>query len=234
MIDSANPTLVYPNGYKPGCLPRRSKPGEVCPMAADRIKIVPSSEWAARAAELNDSLRKKVPAIYNQASVGSCAAESSTANLQVTRSVQGLPFVLFNPYSLYHFSSHGRDQGSSIDENLQLLRDQGVCSEAMWPRSKGWRAAPSAEAMEDAKNYRIEEFYEISDVNQFVSALLTGFAVTFGSQSHAVLAVQYRPGYPLIQNSWNGWGEDNSGFGRWCSWNAIEWSYGCWACRVAT
>jgi hypothetical protein len=234
MIDSTTPTYDWDaSPFKPGCLPRKSRPGEVCPMAADHIKLVPRADWDAAAAEIGDSIRKHVQVILNQASVGSCAAESSTGDLMIARSVQGLPFKLLNPYSLYHFSSHGSDSGSSIDENLQLLRDQGVCSEEMWPRSRGWRSRPPAAAMEDAKNYRIEEFYDITTIDEFVSALLSGFAVVFGASGHAIVAVQHMGNRPLILNSWDDDWEDG-GFGYWVnSYNAVNWAYGAWAARLA-
>ena len=232
MIDSANPTLVYPNGYKPGCLPRKSKPGEWCPMASERIKIIPSGDWPAAAAELGDNLRKHVPVTLDQNGDGSCACESSTGDVMLIRAVAGLPFVLLNPLYVYHTTSHGVDEGSSIDENLAFIRENGIAPESVWPRSKGWRAKPSAEAVEAAKAFKIEEFWDIASLNEFVSALLTGYCVVFGSNGHAVLAVQHMGSYPLVLNSWGNW--EDGGFGKWCSYNAINWNYGAFAVRVSS
>jgi hypothetical protein len=232
MIDSNNPVAVYPNGFKPGCLLRKTRPGERFPMAADRIKIVPSGEWDAAAAEIGDSLRKKVKAVLNQGQVGSCATESTTGADMLNRSCQGLEHILLNPLFVYHTTSGGSDSGSSIDDNLEFVRENGIAPESVWPRSKGWRAKPSAEAVEAAKAFKIEEAWDISNLNEFVSALLQGFAVVFGSQGHAVLAVEHMGSYPLILNSWGDW--EDGGFGRWCSYNAVNWNYGAWALRVAS
>ncbi len=232
MIDSANPTIIYPDGYKPGCLPRRSRPGELCPMAADRIKIVPSSDWAAAAAELGDNLRKHVPVVLDQNGYGSCACEATAGAIMLARAVQGLPFVQLNPLFIYRTTSGGSDSGSSIDDDLAFARDHGCASEAVWPRSNGFRTKPSPEAVEDALKYRIDEFFDIANVNEFVSSELDAWAVVHGAQGHAILAVQHMGTFPLILNSWGQW--EDGGFGRWASYNAIQWSYGAFAVRVAS
>ena len=147
----------------------------------------------------------------------------------LARSVQGLPHVILNPWFGYQETSGGRDQGSSIDDNLAFLRKFGCASEAVWPRSKGWRAKPSEEAWADALWYRIEEFYDIASVDEFVSAVLTGYPVVYGSAGHSVLRIEYM----LDLNSWSDDWKDG-GFGLWASLNAINWGYGAFAIRYAT
>ena len=230
MIDSSNPTIVYPSNRIAGCLPRKFRPGEKCPMMASRIKIIPSGDWAAAAKELGDSLRRKVPVVLDQGSIGSCATEATAGDVMINRSIAGSPSVLLNPLFIYHHTSGGSDNGSSIDENLAFVRDNGIAPEAVWPRSKGFRIKPPADAYEAAKDFKIEEFFDIGTVNEFVSALLKGFAVVFGSNGHAILAVQHMGSYPLILNSWGDW--EDGGFGKWCSYNAINWGYGAFAVRV--
>lgn len=234
MISSANPVAVFPNGYKPGCLPRKSKPGEWCPMASERIKLIPSADWDEAAKELGDSVRQHITFLLDQDGAGSCATESTTESDMTIRAVAGLPFVLLNPWFIYHTTSGGRDTGSSIDENLAFVRENGIAPESVWPRSKGWKAKPSAEAVEAAKQYRIDEFYDIANVNEMVSALLTGFVVVYGADGHSVLKIQHldaKRGLDL--NSWGeGWGD--KGFGVWATYNAVNWSYGAFAVRVAS
>lgn len=231
MIDSSNPTIVYPEAFKPGCLPRKFRPGEKCPMLASRIKIIPSGDWEAAAKELGDSLRRKVPVVLYQ-NVNSCACESSTGAVMLSRSIIGLPHVLLNPLFVYHTTSGGSDNGSSIDDNLVFIRKHGIAPESVWPRSKGFRAKPSDEAYEAAKPFKIEEFYGINTNNEFVSALLAGYSVVFGSNGHAILGIQHMGSYPLILNSWGDW--EDGGFGKWCSYNAINWDYGAFAVLLPT
>ncbi len=234
MIDSANPRVFLPPGRVPGCLPRTSRPGQVCPLAAEHIEIVDRADWDAAAKELNNGLglRPHVKVILDQDSAGSCATESSDGAVMGCRAVAGLPHILLNPWFVYHHTSHGRDNGSSIDENLEFIREKGIAPESVWPRSKGFRDTPSAEAYDAALAFRIEEFYDISNVNEFVSALLKGFFVVWGANGHSVLKVRHldeRKGEDA--NSWAlTWGDN--GFGVWASYAAINWAYGAWAVRT--
>jgi hypothetical protein len=161
MIDSNNPTALYPSDHAiPGCLPRKFRPGERCPMLGEQIKIIPSGEWDAAAKDLGDSLPQHITHVLDQDGVGSCATEATAGSVMLSRSVAGMESVLLNPWSIYATTSGGRDGGSAIDDNLAFAREYGICPESIWPRSKGWRAKPSAEAMEEAKKFKIVEFYE--------------------------------------------------------------------------
>jgi len=151
----------------------------------------------------------------------------------LARSIAGQERVLLNPWYIYCVTSGGRDQGSSIDDNLAFVREHGIAPESLHPRSLGWRAKPSDEAVEAAKAFRIEEFYDVANVNEFVSALLYGYAgVVFGANGHSILGIQHMGTKPLIENSWGDDWEDG-GFGYWSSYNAINWGYGAFVVRVA-
>ncbi len=222
--------FAYPPDRIPGCLPRRSLPGARFPLAAEHIKLIPRADWAAMAKDI--SLRPFVKTVLDQDGVGSCATEATAGAAMLCRAFKGLPHVVLNPWSIYWYTSGGVDGGSSIDDNLAYARDYGIAPMDLWPRSKGWRAKPSAEALEAAKQYRIDEAYDITSVDEMVSALLTGFCVVYGASGHAVLKVQHineSQGLDL-----NSWGEDwgDNGFGVWSSYRGINWAYGAWAIRT--
>lgn len=224
--------MVVPPGKAMGCLPRKSKVGEVCPMAAERIKIIPRNEWDDYAKQTN--LRPFVQQVLDQNGVGSCATESPTGGVMIGRATAGLPFVLLNPWFIYRVTSGGRDSGSSIDENLEFVREHGIAPESLHPRKLGWRAKPSEEAVEAAKSYKIEEFYDVTSIDEMVSCLLSGFPVVWGANGHAVCKVAHlndKEGLDL--NSWGtDWGD--KGFGVWAPYSKINWNYGAFAVRVAT
>jgi hypothetical protein len=224
LITSAHEPNQWPIGRIPGCLPRKWKLGAKFPLARERIKIIPRADWPALAKQ--QRMRQYIPTVLDQDGVGSCATESTTGGVMTIRAYRGLPFVLLNPWFIYHTTSGGRDAGSSIDENLDFVREHGIAPESVWPRSKGWRAKPSAEAYEAAKPFRIREAFDISTVDEAVSALFDDYCIVYGAKGHSVLKVEY-------DKDLNSWGRDwgNDGIGLWASVNAINWNYGAFAIR---
>lgn len=221
-------------GRKPGCLPRASKPGEWCPLASERIKVIPEREWDEILSDpAHMRLRPSVPVVLNQGSVGSCAAESTTGGVMALRSFNGQKFELLNPWFIYRVTSGGRDNGSNIDTNLKFVREHGIAPERLHPRSKGWRARPSDEATEAAKAFKILEFFDIQNKVEFGSALIAGFPVVYGRRGHSILGVDpiSRSEFGWL-NSWGGdWGD--GGF-EVESYRGVNFSYGVFAIRVAT
>lgn len=215
-----------------GCLPRRTRPGQLCPLFSEQFDEMTDEELAGFVGKV--SLRPFVGTILDQDGAGSCATESSTQAVMVDRAVRGLPHVVLNPWYVYRVTSGGRDNGSSIDENLAFIRENGIAPEALHPRSKGVFAKPSQEAIEAALLYRIHEFWDVTTIRQMRTALAKGFAVAWGSNGHSVLKVaDLGPADGLDANSWGAdWGDQ--GFGVWSSYRSINWGYGAWAIRVAT
>ena len=86
---------------------------------------------------------------------------------------------------------------------------------------------------EVASKYRIDEFYDISNVAEFATALLLGMPVEWGWSGHAVYAVDLIDKNTFrYANSWDeSWGDD--GFGT-LSLRSINWGYGAWAIRSVT
>lgn len=223
--------LIIPDGKKTGCKPRMSKPGQWCPLFGEKVPTIPVGEWENLIGEIE--LRSCVTNIKDQDGVGSCATESTSQAVEIVRKLEGQEYVELNPWSIYSTTSGGRDQGSSIDENLIYVQAHGICPESVWPRSKGWSAKPSAEALEVAKLYKIEEFYDISTVAEVGTALLLGFPVVFGWSGHSCVLTQLLSTTTAeYANSWApSWGD--AGFGQ-IKLSAINWSYGAFAVRTAT
>jgi hypothetical protein len=178
------------------------------------------------------SLRPRVKTILDQGTVGSCACEATVQAIMIARDYAGLPHVELNPWFIYHTTSGGRDRGSSIDRNLEFVREHGCAPISAWPRSKGWKAEPSVQAYKEAKAFRDIEVFDISNVNEMVSALLTGCAVVYGANGHAVVKVEHiNDEKGLDVNSWGtDWGDE--GFGVWASYRAVNFNYGAFAVRA--
>ncbi len=172
------------------------------------------------------------PWTLDQDGVGSCAAESACWDLAgLMRNDGGHNIPLMNPYFGYQKTSGGRDNGSVIGHNVEDLRDRGMCPEEIRPRSRGWRAAPTAKELRIAKLFRLKTFYRVSSHAEFVSALLQGFNIHFGYTGHAIVAVLYLGGGKILyKNSWGNWGDN--GFGV-LTLDRIRYDYGAYAYAVA-
>jgi hypothetical protein len=223
-------TLIIPDGKKTGCQLRTTRPGQLCSLFAEKIPVIPVAQWGDLIGEVE--LRSCVTQVLDQDGVGSCATESTSQAVMIARKLEGQDFVLLNPWSIYATTSGGVDNGSSIDENLAFARDYGICPESVWPRSKGWRAKPHADAMAVAKEYRIGEFYDLGTTAEIGTALLLGFPVVFGWQGHSCVLTQLlTTTVAEYCNSWAPtWGDE--GFGQ-IKLSSVNFGYGAWALRTA-
>jgi len=224
--------LIVPPGRATGCLPRVTKVGECCPVFGEKIKVVPAGEWSDWIGEIER--RPHVHKIKDQGGVGSCATQSVSQAVEIVRSVQGNKFEELNPLSIYRITSGGRDRGSNIDTNLKHVRDVGILPESYFPHdNRNWKASPPSGWEEVAKNYRIDEFFDITTTEEVGSALLIGFPVCFGWEGHScVLLELLNETEALYANSWGtGWGD--AGFGT-IKLSQINFSYGAFAVRTST
>ena len=200
--------LAYPPGRKPGV--KVDKPSRIMDRcnslrSAPGFEVIPEEYWekACLSEWHNKNREDRFRYTLDQNGKGSCAAESATGIKAALDTKQGLPEVLYNPWSVYWFTSGGSDRGSVIGDNVEYLRDKGVCPEEVWPRSKGWRAEPSEEAKQIALQMRIVEFFYIENITELVSALLQGFDVHGGYSGHAIAFCRYLGNGNLrYKNSW--------------------------------
>lgn len=233
---SVSELLVVPPNRCTGALPRSSRVGSICPLAAEHIDLIPSGEWAGLIAQRQSAavnMRDFIRDINDQDGVGSCATESTAKGIETQRLLHGLPYVALNPWFIYSHTSGGVDRGSSIDENLEFVRKYGCASKDVWPRSKGWRTKPTQEAYHDALQYKIDEFYDVTTTQEIGSCLLKGHVVVFGWQSHSELMIDLiSPSTALVVNSWGDtWSGDGMHEVRLSS---VNFMYGCFAIRTTS
>lgn len=224
--------LLIDGVFRPGCLERKSKFGEIClPFAESGIPLIPRDQWAGLIGQV--TLRPQVKKIKGPQTYGSCATESSTQSMEITDISCGRPWIELNPLFIYQTTSGGRDNGSNIDSNLEFARVYGCAPESVWPRSKGMYATPSAEAKAAALNHRIVEFFDIANVEEFGSALLAPFPVVFGIPGHSIVAVSLKSPTQIEYADSGGVNRGDKGFLT-VSFSSVVWSYGAWCVRTTT
>ena len=211
-----------------GCLHRKSEFGKLFKPADGNIKVIPRSRWD----DYETDLRPMVKTVLDQGSVGSCATEATAQAIMIARAFADLPHVELNPWFIYSRTSDGRDRGSSIDENLRFVQRYGCAPVSAWGRDKGWKTKPSVAAHTAALDFADIEVFDISSVNEMVSALLLGMPVVYGANGHAVVKVKHFDADKGIDI--NSWGTDwrEGGFGVWASYRAVNFAYGAFAVRA--
>lgn len=216
-----------------GCLPRTTAVGERWRTFRTQTPTIPESQWH----KYITTVRPQVWSIQDQGEVGSCASEASVQALKIMRAIQGQSSIELNPLSLYRQVNVGTDNGSGIDENLDLLSKVGVLPEAMWPRAKGWRSRPPIGWEQVASQYRALEWWDIASREEFGTALCLGFPVVYGVHwsgggGHAICGVALHKDGVQFANSWGSdWGD--SGFDV-MGWPQVErgvLTYGAWCLR---
>jgi len=160
--------------WKCGCLPRVCGLGAQFPLLADRIELIPESDWR----EVDWS--HFVPEILNQDGIGACNAFAATSALRICRIMAGQPDVRLSPGHLYGRINGGRDQGSLLGDALEALMKEGVCTtdevgELSW-RKRDWPSGLEA----ISARYKITEAFDAPTFSHLATAILMGFVVDYG------------------------------------------------------
>lgn len=193
------------------------------------IRVIPQSEWPAyidgKGGEDQLHVEPYVDFTYDQGQIGSCGSEGAAGCARANRRVGGQPDADYNPYYIYQTVSGGRDQGSSLSDNIRFLHTDGCATKDTWPRSKGWRREPSDEAKAEARQHRSLKHVKVENWSEFGTMLLHALAVYFGYPGHAIFGSRLiAPNRLRYKNSWGpGFGENGYGTLRQ---DRIAWYYG--------
>lgn len=231
--------MTNTEGFPTGCNPRTSRYGEICGKLEDNIDVITKADDFQEHINTpnEETLLRCVWSIYRQR-VGSCATNSSSGAMKLVREFNGLPRVELSAESMYVFTGGGRDRGSSIDENLRHLQTTGVLPMELWPQDEHrWNDKPPKSLLDaEACKYRISEFFDISTIEEVMSALVLNMPVVFGWQSHSCVLlklINMTSAYYL--NSWGkGWSQTGMpGIGK-INLRSIGFHYGAFAVRSVT
>ncbi|MCL2805839.1 MAG: hypothetical protein FWD26_07870 [Treponema sp.] len=119
----------------------------------------------------------------SQGRIGSCSSWAVASELTRIERLRnnwtvGLNRTYFSPLYLYNQVNGGRDAGSSLYSNGQILIDRGCALYITFPHVDNYRIQPTASAHREAARYRISEFRNIPvNLDSVRSALAGDFGV---------------------------------------------------------
>lgn len=237
----AQPRYVYGDtgdrGPKRFCAEKEYKDGD-CPVFEDSIedlgtKLIERPEWKGHIEAADESggmLDKRVTRIYDQRRTVSCTSNASGQATEIVDCGQrGPDMVVFKSAMSLYCRVGGPSSGSSVDANLRELKSRGILPLATPENSKiykhvmknvpdsgSFERAPAGYE-ETAKNFKVDEYYEIRSLIGFATAILLGFPVVYGRSGHAICAVRMVLVNGTIKwkyaNSWHeSWGDKGFGY----------------------
>lgn len=190
------------------------------------------------------SLRDKMSPVVDQGELGSCTANAMASGLREYLELKaGKPLTRLSRLYLYWHERQvegtiDEDAGAEIRDGMRILQKIGVCREDLCPYDiSKFTEAPSAEAEQEAKDFKIAGYHRVTSLGGIKYAITHGLPIVIGIQvyasfeseevaqtgmvpmpqqgeeclgGHAVLIVGYDDEKQLLEvrNSWGeGWGD---------------------------
>jgi C1A family cysteine protease len=130
-------------------------------------------------------LGTSTPPIKDQGQEGSCTGFSLSSAREVIAKEQG-NYVPFSPAFIYYEErlkehSQNQDAGAHIRDGLDILKHMGTCPEQDFPYVVGdFAKAPPAQAMTDAKQYKISSYSRLPGLPALKYAIVNQHPVVLG------------------------------------------------------
>jgi Cysteine protease len=124
----------------------------------------------------------------DQATIGSCVANSSTSALEwLYRKEQKAPVDFSRLYVYYYARQYGgfptsQDTGCYIRDAIKVLAKQGTCYEQTWPYSiNQYKTKPPVNADTEAANHQALYYFRCMDLTAIKTSIgIDGFPVVIG------------------------------------------------------
>jgi len=210
------------------------------PRVRDDFKIIPARELSdvVQQKQADDAWNRPFVEglTHDQNGRGSCASEGASGGTVFCEAKQGNELIeKLNGFALYDLVNGGRDGGSSLSDNIAAIQKYGCPSERIFPRSNRFGAEWTDAAKEDALRHRVDEFWRVSNKEEYATALALGMCVYSGYSGHAWYGIDLNATDPVNRLDWhNSWGQDwaDNGFST-LRYSSVAWYYGCWTFRTA-
>lgn len=162
LLPDPNPPQLMTFGQYVGSLPSRS----------ELIKIVESEEYQKNVGGMAhfDKTWTKF-----QNGWGKCASSAATYGVEKARYTGGQPKVELSDDYLYSLVNDGRDQGSTLGENLRAITQRGIATRKTVKEGQIFRNMYNVRvADQEALRFRAHEGYATPSEQEVVAALATG------------------------------------------------------------
>jgi len=224
------------DGLFNGALPREDAYGENFRTFASEFDVIPRDQWKDLAAAITDagSIEALIQKIKNQGREGTCTSQQTASAIEVIWNLTFSPkhWVELSPISLYKQCARGPNTGSSVScimktaqvkgalpvgtpENLAWMEEMGLNTAHVMDPTGFYQKYPQ-DWEQTAQYFRVDEVFDINSFDEFITALLMGFPVSYGRAGHSILGVRlvFKDGKPYIKylNSWGDWGDDGYGY----------------------
>jgi len=193
------------------------------------MPVYPRSEWADRI-RFKDAQKswpyRMIVYPHNQGREGTCVYNMAALMWQIIHNMQFgyRRAIQISPISGYRWNARGPSSGSYVGgaatwlagtgllpsdrpENKALLQPHGI---NVYHPNTGWSNSFADNWKQTARFFRIDEWFKVSTVEAWVSALLNGFVCGGGRDSHAIchcgLTMNGGTLYSIYCNSWGSWG----------------------------
>jgi hypothetical protein len=155
-----------------GCL--KSNGFSAFPRFGDTFPVLPESEWEEGAIDISS-----IP-VFNQGQAGSCTGHGSVTAFTFSWWLSGQGVHAFSPTSVYARINGGKDQGAMVHDAVAALRQYGTCFMSQFGESQLFEQQLSADAVQTAARFRVNEAYKIGSWQEMGSALTKGLMVVSG------------------------------------------------------
>ena len=131
-------------------------------------------------------LRPTCSSVENQGNLGSCTGNALAGAIEFLERKDGVTFIDASRLFIYYNErtmegTVKSDAGAMIRDGIKTLKNQGVCSEKLWPYiiSK-FTVKPSAACYKEALKREITSYHRILTLDEMRACLAEGFPFVFG------------------------------------------------------
>ena len=139
------------------------------------VPLLERSQWDTT----NDLLAYLSP-VKDQDGVGACNAFATVTAVEGCRAQAGMKRVILSPGYLYGNINGGSDNGSTLEDGMAWMMQNGTCSAATVPELTWQKRKWPASAAKEAQQYIVLETFLCPDFKAVASALSQGFYVIVG------------------------------------------------------